>query len=244
MNTQHPPEKQLSAIVEDLADYIQFEQEEGRKTIPLVHPITPLDVHALTAAPSADHGNALETIAREVRNCRKCRLHETRTHAVPGQGCPTPRIVFIGEGPGADEDAKGIAFIGRAGQLLTKIIESMGLTREEVWIGNIVKCRPPGNRAPQPDEMGACMPYLKQQLVLLQPEVIVCLGGTAIKGLLGTKQGITKLRGTWMTFEGIDVMPTFHPAYLLRDPRKKKYVWADMKEVLSHLGLPIPQPTG
>ena len=144
----------------------------------------------------------------------------------------------MGEGPGADEDRQGLA---GAGKLLTKMMEAMGLTREEVWIGNIVKCRPPGNRVPLPDEMEECLPYLKEQLELLRPKVIVCLGATAVKGLLATTTGITKLRGSWRSFEGIDVMPTFHPAYLLRNPPAKKDAWEDLKEVLRRLGRPIPE---
>ncbi|HNR93392.1 MAG TPA: uracil-DNA glycosylase [Kiritimatiellia bacterium] len=182
----------------------------------------------------------LAAIEKEIAACTKCPLAPTRTNTVAGQGHPRPEIVFIGEGPGADEDKQGRAFVGRAGQLLTSIIGAMGLTRDEVWIGNIVKCRPPGNRTPFPDEMEACMPFLKRQLAILKPKVIVCLGATAVKGLLGEQTGITKLRGHWRSFEGIDVMPTFHPAYLLRNASGKAPVWEDMKAVLMHLGKPVP----
>ena len=182
----------------------------------------------------------LAAIEKEIAACTKCPLAPTRTHTVSGQGNPRPEIAFIGEGPGAEEDKQGVAFVGRAGQLLTSIIGAMGLTRDEVWIGNIVKCRPPGNRTPFPDEMEACMPFLKRQLAILKPKVIVCLGATAVKGLLGEQIGITKLRGNWRSFEGIDVMPTFHPAYLLRNASGKAPVWEDMKAVLKHLGKPVP----
>ncbi len=182
----------------------------------------------------------LEAIARRIAACRLCRLCETRTNTVPGQGASNPDIMFIGEGPGADEDAQGLAFVGRAGQLLTKIIAAMGYQREEVWIGNIVKCRPPNNRVPTPEEMEACLPYLREQIALLKPRAIVCLGATAVKGLFDTKTGITKLRGQWMTFEGIDTMPTYHPAYLLRNPPAKRDVWEDMQDVLRRLGRPVP----
>lgn len=190
----------------------------------------------------ANPGDALSSIAARISVCTKCRLHETRTKTVPGQGNVTPELMFIGEGPGADEDAQGLAFVGRAGQLLTKIIEAMGLTRDEVFIGNIVKCRPPDNRPPEPDEMETCIPYLKEQIAILNPKAIVCLGATAVKGLFGPEPaGISKIRGQWRTYEGIDVMPTYHPAYLLRDPHKKKEVWDDMKDVLRRLGKPVPK---
>ncbi len=184
---------------------------------------------------------ALEGIAVRIAGCRLCGLCETRTRTVPGQGNTRPELIFIGEGPGADEDQQGLAFVGRAGQLLTKIISAMGLTRDEVWIGNIVKCRPPNNRVPSADEMAACLPYLREQIALLRPKVMVCLGATAVKGLFNPTEGITKLRGKWLSFEGIDTMPTYHPAYLLRNPPAKRDVWEDMKAVLERLGR-IPPP--
>lgn len=187
--------------------------------------------------------SSLDAIARQVASCTRCPLCRTRNKTVPGQGHSRPALMFVGEGPGADEDAQGLAFVGRAGRLLTDIITAMGLTRDEVFIGNIVKCRPPNNRPPTPEEMAACIPYLKQQIALLQPKVIVALGATAAKGLFGEqKDGISKLRGTWQSYESIPVMPTYHPAYLLRNPPAKKFVWADMKNVLTRLGLPIPPP--
>ena len=183
----------------------------------------------------------LDEIIAEIRKCEGCRLCKTRKNVVPGQGNPAPDIMFIGEGPGADEDEQGLAFVGRAGQLLTKIIEAMGYTRDEVFIGNIVKCRPPDNRVPLPDEMQTCIPFLHRQIELLQPKVIVCLGATAVKGLFGEGVGgITKIRGQWMKYRGIDTMPTYHPAYLLRNPPAKPDVWKDMKEVLARLGRTPP----
>jgi uracil-DNA glycosylase family 4 len=253
----------LDDILKDLADFLEYQLEEGQtvteldpavletlsRSVPVMgsQPEDTISADALshaadTARPTST--NVLEGLAQistRIAQCRQCTLCEARTNTVPGQGSPTPAIAFVGEGPGADEDQQGLAFVGRAGKLLTKMIEAMGLTRDEVWIGNIVKCRPPGNRAPLPDEMEACLPYLKEQLALLQPRVIVCLGATAVKGLLETKTGITKLRGNWRSFEGIDVMPTFHPAYLLRNPPAKKDVWEDLKDVLRHLGRPIPE---
>ena len=184
----------------------------------------------------------LKQIAAEVAVCTKCPLHKTRTRTVPGQGSMTPEIMFIGEGPGCDEDQQGLAFVGRAGQLLTKIIEAMGLTRNDVFIGNIVKCRPPENRKPLPDEMNACLPYLRAQIELLNPKIIVALGATSVQGLLQIETvGITKLRGKWLSYKEIDLMPTFHPAYLLRNPPAKKEVWEDMKAVLAKLGKEPPK---
>ncbi len=186
--------------------------------------------------------DSLEQIATEVAACTRCSLHAGRTRTVPGQGNPHPEILFVGEAPGADEDRQGLAFVGRAGQLLTKMIAAMGFDREEVFIANINKCRPPDNRAPTTDEMAACLPYLKRQIALLQPKVIVAMGATAINGLVEVPKGmgITKLRGTWLTFEGIDLMPTFHPSYLLRNPPAKKPVWEDLKAVLHRLDRPVP----
>jgi len=180
----------------------------------------------------------LSAIAREVAACRTCSLHESRTHVVPGQGNPTARVVFVGEGPGQTEDDQGLAFVGRAGQLLTEIIRAMQLTRDDVFICNVVKCRPPGNRVPAPDEMAACEPFLKRQLEILRPEVIVALGGVAVKCLLrDPKLSITRIRGTWQRYEGIPLMPTFHPAYLLRNPWDKPKVWEDIQKVMRVFGL-------
>lgn len=241
-----------SELLEDIKEYLSLQKDMGRTQIPKNEHKCATTAPAITRIQSEEpvmtqqnktpaSTQTLESIRKTIAECTQCPLHETRTNTVPGQGTASPEIAFIGEGPGADEDAQGIAFIGRAGQLLTKIIEAMGLTRDEVWIGNIVKCRPPGNRVPNPEEMEACLPYLRNQLALLKPKVIICLGATAVKGLLDTKTGITKLRGNWMSFDGIDVMPTFHPAYLLRNPPAKREVWEDMKSVLKHLDKPVPK---
>lgn len=184
--------------------------------------------------------DTLESLAAAIASCQGCPLAPTRHNTVPGQGCLNPDIMFVGEGPGADEDAQGLAFVGRAGQLLTKMITAMGYTREQVFIGNIVKCRPPGNRTPTPQEMAWCMPYLKRQIAVIRPKLIVCLGSTAVKGLTGDMTGITRIRGTWREFEGIPVMLTFHPAYLLRNPAEKGKVWTDLKAVLARLGRKPP----
>ena len=174
--------------------------------------------------------------------CTKCRLCEGRNKVVFGVGNRNqPQIAFIGEGPGADEDLTGEPFVGRAGKLLTAAItQGMGLRREDIYIGNVVKCRPPGNRAPLPDETDACTPYLFRQLELLQPKVIVTLGQPAQMALSGVNLGITKLRGQWQQWRGMKLMPTFHPAYLLRNPPAKKFFWEDLKEVMRELNLPMP----
>lgn len=237
------PRRELNAIVDDLQAYIRYCKDEGRDSIEIIHSPAregaPEPSAAATAAP-ADVAAALADVAARVARCTLCELCKTRTRAVPGQGAASPDIMFIGEGPGADEDIQGLAFVGRAGQLLTKIIEAMGYTRDQVFIGNIVKCRPPGNRTPMPEEMQACMPYLTEQIALLRPKVIVALGATAVRGLLEVETGITKLRGKWMTYQNTPLMPTYHPAYLLRNPAGKRDVWEDMKAVLAHLGRTPP----
>jgi uracil-DNA glycosylase len=175
-----------------------------------------------------DHAEALARIAAEVAGCERCpELARGRTKTVPGQGNPYAQLVFVGEGPGEAEDQQGLAFVGRAGELLTKMIDSIGMTRDQVFICNIVKCRPPANRTPLPDESANCTPYLMRQLEILRPKVICALGGTATKWLLQTSDGITKLRGRFYPYRGVQLMPTFHPAYVLRnytqDTRKKVY---------------------
>lgn len=183
----------------------------------------------------------LATLAEEIRPCTRCRLCEKRTQTVFARGDGSSGVCFIGEGPGADEDAQGFPFVGKAGQLLDRMIEAMGLERDSVYVCNIVKCRPPDNRKPESDEMAACMPYLNEQLELVQPQVIVALGATAVQGLFGTSEGITRMRGKWKTLRGqIPVMPTFHPAYLLRTPAAKREVWEDLQEVLRKIGRAPP----
>jgi len=175
-------------------------------------------------------------IEAEVSKCTKCRLNLTRTNTVPGEGNIEAKLMFIGEGPGADEDAKGRPFVGAAGHLLDNIIAAMGMSREEVYIGNIVKCRPPANRLPEKDEVESCIGYLNRQIGILKPKVIVLLGSTAYKSIFpDAKEGITKARGKVLIHNEMTYLPTFHPAALLRDPSKKADVWADMKKVLSLL---------
>lgn len=183
--------------------------------------------------------DALRAIAERVAACKECALHKTRTRTVPGQGCAAPDILFIGEGPGEDEDIQGLAFIGDAGKLLTKMIEAMGYRREDVFIANIVKCRPPHNRKPVPGEIVQCLPFLEEQIAALKPKVIVTLGGTALEALLNIT-GITRVRGQWHDYNATPVMPTFHPSYLLRVPSAKRDAWNDLQAVLKHLGRTPP----
>jgi uracil-DNA glycosylase len=183
----------------------------------------------------------LQVLAGEASGCTRCRLHTGRTKSVFARGNPKARIMFVGEGPGADEDAQGLPFVGKAGQLLDRMVAAMGLQQEEIYIGNVVKCRPPQNRKPEPDEMASCMPYLAEQIALIEPEVIIALGGTAAEGLLGGRIAITRARGQWRLYRAtIPVMPTYHPAYLLRNPPAKREVWVDLRAVLQRLGRQVP----
>jgi len=201
---------------------------------------------------AADAAAELEKIAGEVHQCRKCDLGSLRTNAVPGEGNPNARIMFVGEGPGADEDAQGRPFVGRAGQLLDKVIAAMGLKRSDVFIANILKCRPPENRDPRPDEIISCLPYLQRQIELINPEIIVALGAHAARTLLNTNKSIGQLRGQFHEYYAglgrppVKLMPTYHTAYLLRNYSKenRQRVWEDMKKVLAELGLPIPKQAG
>jgi DNA polymerase len=176
-----------------------------------------------------------EQIHADIGNCTRCPLHLERTHVVHTEGNRKARLMFVGEAPGADEDIQARPFVGRAGQLLTKIIEAIGLKREEVLIGNVNRCRPPGNRAPMPDEAATCKPFLEREIAAVQPDVIVVLGNTALRNLLDSREGITRARGRFHEYKGIKVMPTFHPAYLLRDPSKKRETWEDLKKVRDYL---------
>ncbi len=190
----------------------------------------------------AERLRRLDVLAETVRACTRCALHAGRTQTVFARGTGASRLCFVGEGPGADEDAQGFPFVGKAGQLLDRMIEAMGFSRDEVYVCNIVKCRPPNNRKPEPEEMAACMPYLREQLELVAPEVIVALGATALQGLFGTTEGITRLRGRWKLYGGrVPVMPTFHPAFLLRNPPAKREVWEDLQAVLRQMGRQPPK---
>jgi len=183
----------------------------------------------------------LLNIREDLGDCTRCKLHKGRNKIVFGDGNPKAELVFVGEGPGADEDAQGLPFVGRAGKLLTQMIEAMGLQRKDVYICNVVKCRPPENRAPEPDEVTACSPFLIRQIDSIRPKVIVCLGATAAKTILNTTRGISQFRGEWLEWRGHKLMATYHPAYLLRNPPAKADVWKDLQKVMAELGLQLPK---
>jgi DNA polymerase len=213
--------------------------------IPIVSPPTAPKVSALPIVNASSlfeavdrvEGDTLERIREDLGECTRCRLHERRNKIVFGAGNPRAELVFVGEGPGHDEDLQGLPFVGRAGKLLTQMIEAMGLTREQVYICNVVKCRPPENRKPEEDEVATCSPYLYRQLDVIQPKAIVCLGLTAAQALLKTKDPISRFRGDWFDYRGTKLLATYHPAYLLRNPNAKGEVWKDLQKVMAHLGL-------
>jgi uracil-DNA glycosylase family 4 len=199
----------------------------------------------LEERPAVETRARLKVLADAAAACTACGLHAGRKQAVFARGDGSSGVCFVGEGPGADEDAQGYPFVGKAGQLLDKMIAAMGLERDTVYVCNVVKCRPPDNRKPEPEEVSSCVPFLHQQLELLAPRVIVALGATAVEGLLGVSGGITRLRGSFRLYQGrIPVMPTFHPAYLLRNPSAKKQVWEDLQAVMQSVGLTPPSREG
>lgn len=206
-------------------------------------PAAPLPViksSSLFEASQRVEDDSLARISEDLGDCKRCRLCRQRNKIVFGSGSAHADLVFVGEGPGRDEDLQGLPFVGRAGKLLTQMIEAMGLKRDDVYICNVVKCRPPENRAPEPDEMETCSPFLYRQLAVIQPKAVVCLGATAFQALYGAKQSISRLRGQWLAFRGVPMMATYHPAYLLRNPAAKGEVWEDLKKVMAHLGLKVP----
>ncbi len=209
--------------------------------VPIIKP--PVSMLHVVNAPSLFEaidrieGDTLERIREDLGECTRCRLHEQRNKIVFGAGNPRAELVFVGEGPGHDEDVQGLPFVGRAGKLLTQMIEAMGLTRDLVYICNVVKCRPPENRKPEDDEVATCSPYLYRQLDAIAPKAIVCLGGTAAQALLKTKDSISRFRGTWFDFRNTKLLATYHPAYLLRNPAAKGEVWKDLQKVMALLGL-------
>ncbi len=206
--------------------------DKGREGPQTPSPLTKVGEGGFTVA----HSQALTAVREELGDCTRCKLHGGRKTIVFGEGNPNAGLVFVGEGPGYEEDQQGRPFVGAAGQLLTDIIvKGMKLRREDVYICNIVKCRPPDNRNPEPDEIEACEPFLIKQLQAIKPKVIVALGNVAAKTLLKTAEGITKLRGKWQTYQGIPLMPTFHPAYLLRSPGDKALVWKDIQQVMKEM---------
>ncbi|MBI5593692.1 MAG: uracil-DNA glycosylase [Deltaproteobacteria bacterium] len=179
----------------------------------------------------------LESIQTDIGDCQRCKLAQHRTHIVFGEGCPSARLMFVGEAPGFDEDQQGMPFVGKAGQLLSRIIQAINLTREQVYICNVIKCRPPGNRNPEPDEILACSPFLNRQIASIRPEFICALGTFAAQTLLKTTRPISKLRSQFYDYNGIRLLPTFHPSYLLRNPDKKREVWEDMKLLMNEMTL-------
>jgi DNA polymerase len=183
--------------------------------------------------------DSLLKIHTDIGDCTRCKLHQGRNKIVFGDGNPKAELVFVGEGPGRDEDLQGLPFVGRAGKLLTQMIEAMGLQRKDVYICNVVKCRPPENRAPEKDEVTTCSPFLMRQIDTIAPKVIVCLGSVAAQTLLETNRGISQFRGQWLEFRGRKLMATYHPAYLLRNPNAKGEVWKDLQKVMAELGLPV-----
>jgi uracil-DNA glycosylase len=194
---------------------------------------------SLFDAASKIPGDSLPIIQAELVDCTRCKLHRGRTTVVFGDGDPKAQLLFVGEGPGRDEDIQGLPFVGRAGKLLTQMIEAMGLQRKDVYICNVVKCRPPENRTPEKDEVATCSPYLLRQIDVVDPKVIVCLGSVAAQTLLETNRGITHYRGEWLDFRGRKLLATYHPAYLLRNPSAKGEVWKDLQKVMAELGLQV-----
>lgn len=212
---------------------ISKEDAISRVPFPAQPPVAP-------AIPPEQHAQALEEIRKDLGDCHRCALATGRHSIVFGGGNPNARLMFVGEGPGADEDAQGLPFVGRAGQLLNNMIHAMGMTREEVYVANIVKCRPPQNRVPLPEEAHACTPFLFRQIDVVRPEVLVALGATAALYLLGVRSSLAGLRGRVHACRGLKLIVTYHPAYLLRDPRQKKEAWRDLQMAMAELGLTPP----
>ncbi len=222
----------------DILSYVEYLRSQGVDFIPL-----PSVKNQRKFMRSVETGTEdlkkgqLEDLRRELGECRRCRLHETRTNVVFGEGNPDAAVVFVGEAPGEEEDRTGRPFVGRAGQLLTRMIEAMTLKRDKVYICNVLKCRPPDNRDPLPDEVSTCFPFLKRQLEIIRPRVVVTLGKHALKVLTGERAGVTTVHGRWYNNMGMRILPTFHPAFLLRYPSMKRAAWDDLKKVMKELGL-------
>ena len=222
-------DQKMGEIVADLKSYFEYLKGIGIESL-IVSENIPEEV-SVSSPPLLKMATTLEEVRRELGDCRRCKLHRTRHSLVFGEGNEKATLMFIGEGPGYEEDVQGMPFVGRAGQLLTKIIESIHLQREEVYIANIIKCRPPKNRNPEPDEIQSCHPFLLKQINAIQPRIICALGAFAAQTLLKTDAKITALRGRFFDRDGIKVIPTYHPAYLLRNPERKREVWEDMKQI-------------
>lgn len=260
------PHPDRATIVATLTDYVAQLREEGLDGLPVserrsapaqaapqiarpperVSPIASAPPREMFSKyPGLEKTESLEALREFIGDCRRCKLWGLRKNLVFGVGDPHAELMFIGEGPGAEEDARGEPFVGRAGQLLTDIIErGMGMKRAEVYICNVIKCRPPDNRNPEPDEVASCEPFMMRQIELVKPRVIVGLGTFAVQAVLKVKTPISRLRGNWHDVRGVRMMPTFHPAYLLRNPSDKRLVWQDVQQVLKELGRPIPGRAG
>lgn len=231
---------EISTILLDLKTYLNYQRSIGNDYLPKGgSPMPPADTGPKA---TTDKQALLGLLREEIGNCTRCKLHKGRTNLVFGVGSPNADLMFVGEGPGYDEDRQGIPFVGRAGQLLTKIIAAMGLKREDTYIANVVKCRPPENRNPEVDEIGACEPFLVRQIEIIEPKIIVCLGTFAAQTLLKTEEKITRLRGKIFDYHGVKLVPTYHPAFLLRNPNMKRPVWEDMQLVMRELGLTSSRP--
>jgi DNA polymerase len=218
-------------MISGLKSYLEYLKGMGIVSLPVSDQASDPVSERKPQEPGPAHKMTLEEIRKELGDCKRCKLHRTRKTIVFGEGNPKATLMFIGEGPGYDEDVQGRPFVGKAGQLLTKIIESIKLAREEVYIANIVKCRPPQNRNPEPDEIESCNPFLMKQIRVIQPKIICALGAFAAQTLLKTNAKISDLRGKIFDIEGIKVIPTYHPAFLLRNPERKRDVWEDMKKI-------------
>ena len=225
-------DERVQEIIADLKSYLEYLKGMGIEVLPVSEKFS----NSESASPGHQAmAETLEEIRQDLGDCRRCKLHQMRKTVVFGEGNPKAALMFVGEGPGYDEDVQGRPFVGKAGQLLSKIIQSIGLQRKEVYIGNIIKCRPPQNRNPEPDEIEACHPFVLRQIQAIRPKIICALGTFAAQTLLKTSIKITALRGKVFDLDGIKVIPTYHPAYLLRNPEKKRETWEDMKQILSLL---------
>jgi uracil-DNA glycosylase family 4 len=252
--------EELEQLLADTAEHLRFFRELGvssldppdprvmapqREETPVKRTAERPSLPLVEGGGSGESPETLEQIRRDLGECQRCKLWPTRTQLVFGEGNPQARLMFVGEGPGADEDASGRPFVGRAGQLLTRMIEAIGFQRDEVYIANVVKSRPPGNRAPERDEVEACLPFLRRQIAAIRPKLIVTLGNPATQALLDSKVGITRLRGTFHAYPALSeilVLPTYHPAYLLRSPDKKPEAWEDLKKVRDFFQSPGESP--
>ncbi len=243
-----PPAKSRSDVAAPIAPSLAIAAAPKLPSIPataaaIKPPVVPIAPQTSSLFEVVDRiaNDTLEKIRADIGDCTRCRLCEQRTNIVFGDGTAKAELVFVGEGPGRDEDIQGLPFVGRSGKLLTQMIEAMGLSRQQVYICNVVKCRPPDNRTPEKDEVATCSPFLLRQLDVIKPKVIVCLGNCAAQALLATNRSLSSYRGQWLDFRGTKLMVTYHPAYLLRNPPAKADVWADLKKVIAELGLPMPK---